>query len=286
MPFLNSAKVMMTAIVATTEGRRWRDSADAWNSWAADMADPADRINGPLLDLAAAPPGARVLDLAAGVGEPSLTQARRLNGDGLVVASDLVPAMLAGLGARTAAHPYPPLRVAADMMALPFATAAADRVLCRFGLMFVPDPALALAEMRRVLRPGGIAALAVWGPRAQNSLFDLLGLVLTRDHAPQTQALLAPLFRFADPAIPLDLAQTAGFTTATAQVLSLTTPAKAERPFWLPTLEMAFSPLLARLDTHARAALHAEIVKAVADRTDDQGRFVVQMQVNLLCLHV
>lgn len=274
----------MAAIVATVEGRRWTDSANAWVHWADGMADPADRVNQPLLALAGAPSGARVLDLAAGVGEPSLTQARRLGSDGLVVASDLVPAMLSGLGRRAADHPFPPLRVAADMMALPFATGAWDRVLCRFGLMFVPDPALALAEMRRVLRPGGIAALAVWGPLAQNSLFELLGRVLARDHAPHSRALLAPLFRFADPAALLQLAEAAGFAASGAEPLHMTNQARADHPFWLPTLEMAFSPLLARLDGTARTALHAAIAAAAADQCDVQGRFHVHMSVNLLRL--
>jgi SAM-dependent methyltransferase len=46
--------------------------------------------------------------------------------------------------------------------------ASYDVVLCREGLMLVPEPARAAREIRRVLRPGGRVALAVWGPRARN----------------------------------------------------------------------------------------------------------------------
>lgn len=279
-----SGKDSMNETVAIVESRRWTESANAWDHWADGMANPADRINQPLLDLGDAPAGARVLDLAAGVGEPSLTQAQRLGPSGLVVASDLVPAMLTGLGRRAAGHPHPPCPVAADMTALPFASAGFDRVLCRFGLMFVPDLTAALSEMRRVLRPGGVAALAVWGQRAGNSLFDRLGMILAQEQGETADALLAPLFRFADPENLLSLAGKAGFRHADARTLTLTNPAKVEQPFWLPTLEMAFSPLLGPMAPERRAALHQRIAADFATGADEQGRVAVRMEVNLLRL--
>jgi SAM-dependent methyltransferase len=51
---------------------------------------------------------------------------------------------------------------------------AYDVVLCREGLMFALDPAHAVAEIRRILRPGGRVALAVWGPRARNPWLSLV----------------------------------------------------------------------------------------------------------------
>jgi len=274
----------MTGTVAIVESQRWTQSANAWDHWADGMANPADRINQPLLDLADAHAGARVLDLAAGVGEPSLTQAQRLGPDGMVVAIDLVPAMLWGLGRRAVGHAHPPCPVVADMTALPFASAGFDRVLCRFGLMFVADLPAALAEMHRVLRPGGAAALAVWGRRAGNSLFDRLGRILSQEHGAMADALLSPLFRFADPGNLLCLIDSAGFRHVQTQTLTLTTMARVEHPFWLPTLEMAFSPLVGPMAPDRRAALHDRIAADVAADADGQGRFAVQMEVHLLRL--
>lgn len=266
------------------EARRWAESANAWRNWADGMANPADRINTPLLDIADAKAGQTILDLAAGVGEPSLSQARRLRGDGLVVASDLVPAMLTGLSRRAGSHPHPPLPVAADMLALPFAAGGFDIILCRFGLMFVPDTGVALAEMRRVLRPGGAAALAVWGPRTQNSLFDRLGRRLAADHGDMADRLLAPLFRFGDPGDLVDTAYRAGFVTVRQHTLSATVPARLDQPFWKPTLEMAFSPLLALLSADEVARLHDRIAADFASAADEQQRFPVAMSVHLLRL--
>lgn len=265
------------------EMQRWTDSAQAWNRWADGMASPADRINQPMLDFADARYGQVVLDLGAGVGEPSLTQAWRLAGKGLVVACDLVPGMLSGLRRRAAGHPYPPLPVAADMTCLPFADACADRILCRFGLMFVGDLALALAEMRRVLRHGGAAVLAVWGPRPANTLFDRLGRLLATRHGDAVDALLAPLFRFADPMILAGAAQEAGFTSIHHQVLELQASAKPDQPFWRPTLEMAFAPLLNSLDAAECDALYENITADFAD-CGGERRVPVAMSVHLMRL--
>lgn len=266
------------------EAQRWAESANAWQNWADGMASPADRINVPLLDLAGAQSGQAVLDLAAGVGEPSLSQAQRLGSTGLVVASDLVPAMLSGLSRRTATHPHPPLPVAADMLALPFASGAFDIVLCRFGLMFVPDTRAALVEMRRVLRSGGAATLAVWGPRTRNSVFDRLGRRLAADHGPMAERLLAPLFRFADPDLLVGMALKAGFIAVRQQNLSTTVPARVDLPFWQPTLEMAFSPLLATLSPEERTHLDKRIAADFVADADAERRFPVALSVQLLRL--
>ena len=64
-----------------------------------------------------------------------------------------------------------------------------DAVLCRFGYMLMPDPATALAETRRVLRPGGRLALAVWGSMERNPFFTVVAIALVRHgHLPPPRA--------------------------------------------------------------------------------------------------
>ena len=98
-------------------------------------------------------PGERVLDLAAGTGTSSLT----FTATGAdCVACDFSLGMLrAGLGNRRKDAPGRLAFVAGDALRLPFLDGAFDAVTISFGLRNVADPGAALAEMRRVTRPGG-----------------------------------------------------------------------------------------------------------------------------------
>jgi SAM-dependent methyltransferase len=116
-----------------------------------------------------------VLELACGAGGVGIAAAELVGPPGEVVLSDVAPEMTAIAGARAAALGLGNVRtLTLDLDDLDQPDQAYDVVLCREGLMFALDPANALAEIRRVLRPGGRVALAVWGPRARN---PWLGLV-------------------------------------------------------------------------------------------------------------
>ncbi len=121
----------------------------------------------------------RVLDLASGPGEPSLTLARVVGPRGHVVASDIVPEMVAIAREQAEARGLANMSLdVVDAQRLPFASSSFDAVTCRFGIAHVPDYRQALAETRRVLKPGGRAAFVVWGPRDQNPYFTLVDEVL------------------------------------------------------------------------------------------------------------
>jgi ubiquinone/menaquinone biosynthesis C-methylase UbiE len=74
-----------------------------------------------------------------------------------------------------------------------------DGVLCRFGFMLMPDPEAAVAETRRVLRPGGRLALAVWSTPGRNPWIALGGRILAeRGLAPPSQPGEPGMFVLAD----------------------------------------------------------------------------------------
>ena len=152
----------------------WAARGRHWDRRSDEIAEQAARMNAPLIEAAAIAAGQRVCDIATGAGEPALSVAALVGADGRVFATDLCPEMMLGARRRAAARGLGNIAFrTADMLALPDADGVFDRVICRFGLMFCPDPAQAAAEAARVLKPGGRAAYLVWGPRAETTLFTV-----------------------------------------------------------------------------------------------------------------
>jgi SAM-dependent methyltransferase len=154
----------------------WAGVTPAW----ADRADSIDErvaeVTRRLLDRAAPGPGSRVLELAAGPGGAGLAIAGLVGPGGEVVISDVAPGMVAAATARAEASGATNVRTAVlDLEAIAEPDRTYDAVLCREGLMFAVEPATAVAEIHRVLRPGGRVAASVWGARERN---PWLGLVL------------------------------------------------------------------------------------------------------------
>lgn len=109
------------------------------------------------LDRCALPGGARVLD--AGCGTGSLSEALRARDAGWAITGlDLAEPYLEAARARVPDGDFHQ----GDMQALPFPGGGFDAALSLLVIAFVPDPALAVRELRRVTRPGGLVALAMW----------------------------------------------------------------------------------------------------------------------------
>jgi len=115
---------------------------------------------------------ARVLEVAAGTGVLTRKLAASLPPEASVVASDLNQPMLDHAAAIGTARPVQWRQ--ADAMSLPFPDAAFDVVVCQFGVMFFPDRAVAMAEARRVLRPGGCLLFSAWDAIEHNEFADVV----------------------------------------------------------------------------------------------------------------
>jgi ubiquinone/menaquinone biosynthesis C-methylase UbiE len=141
----------------------WDRAVGAYESgWQAQLAPAHDLM----LDMVAPQPGERVLDVACGTGLVSLRLAAAVGERGSVVGTDISERMVEAAssiaGGRVIRH-VQFLRHGAE--AMPFPDASFDAAMCALGLMYVPDPVRALCEMRRLLKPGGRVAVAVWGAR-------------------------------------------------------------------------------------------------------------------------
>lgn len=144
----------------------------AWRRWHGKIAIQQRAISEALIAAASINAGQRVLDLASGTGEPALTIARAVGGTGRVVGTDVSEGMLEVArefarrdGIENVEFVY------ADAESLPFEDGSFDVVTARMGVMFFIDVAQSLREVRRVLRPGGMAAFSAWGPWVDSSMF-------------------------------------------------------------------------------------------------------------------
>jgi SAM-dependent methyltransferase len=154
----------------------WAAVAPGWGDNADEVDQRSTDLTERLLDAAAISSGTRVLELACGPGGLGMAAAEGVGPDGEVVLSDVAAEMTAIAARRAAERGLANVTTRElDLERIAEPDASYDAVLCREGLMFALEPERAVAEIRRVLRPEGRFALAVWGPRERN---PWLGIVL------------------------------------------------------------------------------------------------------------
>ena len=146
----------------------WSSVALGWEKWWGELERGLYKVSDALIALAGVKDGAKVLDISTGIGEPALRAAARVGARGHVTATDLSPAMLDVARRRAAALKLGNVDfIEMDGEAignLDFNQGGAfDAALCRFGLMFFPDPLSALKGVFGKLTKGGRFAAAVWG---------------------------------------------------------------------------------------------------------------------------
>lgn len=156
----------------------WDKAAGVYeSSWQRQLATAQAR----LLELAAPQPGERVLDVACGTGLVTFPLAEAVAPGGHVLGTDLSAKMVEAARGRAAARGCANAafeRMDAEHLELD--GASFDLAVCSLGLMYVPDTAAAIRELQRVLRPGGRAALLVWGQRALCGWAEIFPIVDAR----------------------------------------------------------------------------------------------------------
>jgi SAM-dependent methyltransferase len=147
-----------------------------------------------LVRFAGIQPGMRVLDVGCGTGVTSVTAARV---GAKVTGSDLTPELLEQARENAAIAGVEAEWREADVEKLPFADAHYDVVMSQFGHMFAPRPDVAIAEMLRVLKPGGTIAFSTWPP----DQFVGRMFVLTARYSPPPPPGVAPPVQWGEPTI-------------------------------------------------------------------------------------
>lgn len=236
----------------------WDAAAPVYEDGWRDALAPAQEA---LLEMAALAPGQQVVETAAGTGLATFPAARVVAETGHVTATDISGEMVARGAARAEELGLP--QVAFERQnaeALSFADASFDRALCALGLMYVPDPGKALSEMARVLRPGGRAAVAVWGERRNCGWAEVFSITDAR-----VQSEVCPMFfgLGAPGRLGAEMAQ-AGFGDIAERRLSTTLSFPSPAALLAAVIDGGAVAMAAkRFDAATRAEVDAEFLASV-----------------------
>jgi SAM-dependent methyltransferase len=194
----------------------WSAAAAAWDLRRRDVEVMKTDLTERLLDGLGALAGRRVLELGAGTGELAARLADEVGTGGSVLASDVAPGMVALLEKRLADVPNAEVATL-DAARIDLPTDSVDAVVFRMGLMLLPEPDASLTEIRRVLRPGGRIAVAVWGGPHENPWMTTVGMAAMMHGLVQGGPPFGPggPFSLADPDDLEKRVRGAGFTDVT-----------------------------------------------------------------------
>jgi ubiquinone/menaquinone biosynthesis C-methylase UbiE len=192
----------------------WEAAAAGWERRRATIEEITTPVMDWMLRELAPRPGDTVLELAAGPGGTGFVAAALVGENGRLISTDFSPAMVevarrraAELGLGNVEHRE------MDAEKIDLADDSVDGVLCRFGYMLMPDTAAALSETRRVLRPGGRLALAVWSAPERNPWLSIAGrMFVERGYVPPPEPGAPSVFEMANEEHTRGLLEDAGFT--------------------------------------------------------------------------
>lgn len=143
--------------------QQWDSVSAGWQKWWKTLETMTKSVSDCLIKMADVQSGQKVLDIATGIGEPAINIAQRIGDSGNVVAIDQSPQMLSI--AQDRANTIGLTNVVfqeVDAENMNFQEGHFDAVVCRFGLMFLPNVEASLSSVLRVLVPNGKFATSVW----------------------------------------------------------------------------------------------------------------------------
>jgi SAM-dependent methyltransferase len=201
----------------------WKAMAPGWERWRDQLAEALTPVREWLIGALGPRPGETLLELGAGTGETGFEAAAILGEEGRLISTDFSAEMVEVArrrGSELELQNVDYRVVGAERIELD--SGSVDGVLCQSTYMLMADPAAALAETRRVLRPGGRLALSVWGAPERNPWASIGGLILVeRGHMPPPDPEAPGVFSMASEERTRALLDGAGFGSVRTEEVGL-----------------------------------------------------------------
>jgi len=252
--------------------------AAGWERRRAEIDEVATPVREWLVRELAPQPGETILELAAGPGETGFAAAARLGDDGRLISADFSSEMTEvarrrgnELGLRNVEYRT------VDAEHTELEDDSVDGVICRFGLMLMADPAAALAETRRVLRPDGRLVLATWRGPEQNPWVSIGARILVaRGLVPPPEPGAPGMFTLAESERVESLLATAGFTDVLIESVPVRFVHRDVDEYVASAVDTggAFSRAFAQASEEEQAAIMQELAESFAPFADD-GAYVL-----------
>ena len=259
---------------------RWTATAQGWGRRADQLRRATMPVSAWMVDAVGPQPGDTLLELAAGPGDTGFLAAELIRPGGTLICSDFVPEMLNVAQERAQALGLDNVRfkqIDAET-GIDVEAASIDGALCRWGYMLMADPVTALAQTRRVLKPGGRLALAAWtGP--DENLWSALPVreMVARGLEERPDPDAPGQFAWADQRVIADRLEEAGFVDFELAAVDFTVGYASLEDWWASTrdLSMRFADATVRLNEATKAEIGAALAEAARPFTDGDGAIAI-----------
>jgi SAM-dependent methyltransferase len=252
----------------------WSGVAPAWDREVDEIDEHSWPATSRLFEQLGVGAGERVLELAAGPGSLAAAWSAQVGPTGRVVLSDVAPGMVEVARRRAAGLDNVTVAII-DASAIDRPDRSFDAVACRMGLMFAPDPALAFAEIHRVLDEGGRLGALTWGALEHNPWMTCVGMAAMMHGVVSGGPPVGPggIFSLSDSAQLQRLAADAGFVAVSVEAIDITFEAPSIGAHIQRVGSLA-GPLASALDAASaeqRAAVHDSAADLAAPYIADDG---------------
>lgn len=242
--------------------KNWDRFSAGWKKWDDMIMTAMKPVGDALINSLQVKGSEKILDVASGTGEPGLTLSNLLP-NGAVTGTDLSEKMVSIANENGVKRGISNYRSQTnDATKLPFSNNAFDHIICRFGIMFIPDVTKGLGEMARVMNKGGKMAIAVWAAPEKNPFITIMAsIIMKKLDLPKPPGDSPGIFRCAQPGYTSQLLRNAGLKDITETNLKGTAEFESAEQYWEILSDVA-GPLMQALEKAPKETIN-EVEEAV-----------------------